>query len=78
MSDTRYIYDYKTHKAALYQVDKYLYAMGGTKPIHWLDKAYGYSYENQIPTLWIDGKYIYGLKPDGTAAGNEPIYYYAD
>ncbi|TCR04075.1 hypothetical protein [Neorhizobium sp. JUb45] len=78
MSSARYIFNYKSHKPELCQIDANTYRIGGNTPIHWMDKAYGYRCDTQEACFWVDGKFIYPINPDGTPTGSDPVLYYGD
>ncbi|KQV64568.1 hypothetical protein [Rhizobium sp. Root1220] len=75
MAGERYLYDYRSHKAVMYQAGEHLYPISGNKAQHWVSGDYIFSMETQSITYWMLGNDVYGHIGNGELT-REPIYYF--
>ncbi|MDM9621658.1 hypothetical protein A6U87_23345 [Rhizobium sp. AC44/96] len=77
MSGERYLYDYKSHKAVMYQAGDALYPMSSSKSEHWISGDYIFCSNTKTISFWILGNDVYGHLGRGELT-REPVYYFGD
>lgn len=77
MPGERYLYDFKSQKAVLYQRGEYLYPLYGGSAEHWVSGDYAFCLTTQRITYWILGKDVYGHLGNGELT-REPVFCYGD
>lgn len=75
MSEERYLFDSKSHKAVMYQAGDHLYPIAGNKAEHWVSGDYIFCLRTQKISFWILGNDVYGHLGSGELT-REPIYYF--
>jgi hypothetical protein len=77
MAAERYLYDYSSHRAVMYEVGDYLYPLSGNKAEHWISGDYIFCMKTQAISFWILGKDVYGHVGHGELT-RQPLYYFGD